>query len=310
MGGFLSPDLMKQGAKLNSYRAFRDANRLAKSNISLVSDLGTSNSVWICKNGPEELFVIKYFAEDDHGGLHFKAEKDLISDNQSLDFMPELIGYDEDSNWLATRFVRHHPTTHVQLKDILNVIAVDFDKVKLSFQPHEFPPGILNSNLHTYESSPLQTVIETELIDLLWFPEFLQEVKLNWKRNSIIHGDMKLSNLVMREKLITVFDWENVSFGSREWDIAGILQSVVAESLGNREVKSWAMQNLEFCINQIIELDDFGRKCFTLKCVQSAFEYSSTASLMPRLAVNMLQIADYAANKQEEKLRKIADYAS
>ena len=310
MGQFLSPDLMEQGVKVNSYRAFRDAIKLAKGNVSLVSHLGTANSVWICKKDSEELFVIKYFTEDDHGRLHYKAEKELISGNQALEFIPEFIGCDEDRNWIATRFIKSHQATPIQLKDVLNVIADGFDNLELSFQAHDFPPGILNSNLHTYENSPLQTVIEAELRNLLWFPEFMQEVKLNWKRNSIVHGDMKLSNLVMRENQITVFDWENVSLGPCEWDIAGILQSVVAESLGSQEIKLWSMRNLKYCIEQIVDLDDFSRKCFALKCVQSAFEYSSTVSLMPRLAVNMLQIAEYAANKNEEKLRKIADYAS
>ena len=310
MREFLSPDPMKQGAKLNSYRAFRDANRLAKGNVSLVSDFGTSNSVWICKNGEEELFVIKYFPEDDHGILHYKAEKELISGNQSLDFIPELIGYDEDNNWLATRFIKSKQTSVVKLKEVLNVITKEFDNLDLSFQAHDFPPGILNSNFGTYKNSPLQTVIEAELRDLLWYPEYMQEIKSDWSRNSIIHGDMKLSNLVMHENHVTIFDWENVSFGSREWDYVGILQSVVVESLGSREIRLWSIKNLKFCIDKIIELDDFGRKCFALRCVQSAFEFTSTASLMPRLAVNMMQIADYAANKDESKLRKIADYAS
>jgi hypothetical protein len=114
----------------------------------------------------------------------------------------------------------------------------------------------------------------------------------------------------MHENQITVFDWENASLGSREWDQAGILQSVIAESLGSGKNRVWSMKNLKYCIDQIFELDDFGRKCFALRCVQSAFEYSSTVSQMPQLAVNMIQIGDYVANEDVEKLRKIADYAS
>ena len=295
---------------MNSYRAFSDANRLALGKVTLVSDSGTSNSVWVCQNGPEELFILKYFSEDDHGNLHFRAERDFITGNGSLAFMPELIGYDDNRNWLATRFIKSSQKTKFQLKDVLEIVTKDFDHLKLSFQAHEFPPGVLNLNLHSYEKSPLQTVIESELIDLDWFPEFIQEVKTFWKSNSIAHGDMKLSNLAMSQNQIAIFDWENVSLGPREWDLAGILQSVIAESLGNREVKMWSIRNLQYCIDRIIDLDDFTRKCFALRCVQSAFEFSSTSSLMPRLAVNMVQIADYAANNDESKLRKISDYAS
>jgi Ser/Thr protein kinase RdoA (MazF antagonist) len=51
-----------------------------------------------------------------------------------------------------------------------------------------------------------------------------------WRSQCIVHGDIKLSNLLVsgkagRARRIVIVDWESVAFGDPAWDIAGLLQS-------------------------------------------------------------------------------------
>ena len=82
-------------ARMNSLRAFQDANSLGGFEISRVSNLGTSNSVWLCSYRKQLKLVLKYFPKDNHGNLHFKSEKNAILKNQELSFFPKMIAFDD-----------------------------------------------------------------------------------------------------------------------------------------------------------------------------------------------------------------------
>ena len=54
-----------------------------------------------------------------------------------------------------------------------------------------------------------------------------------WTASSIVHGDLKFDNVLLSERRNLppkpyIIDWEMVQLGDPAWDVAGILQDVVA----------------------------------------------------------------------------------
>ena len=295
---------------MNPYRAFHDANRLTKNGITSVVDSGTSNSVWICSRNSEEILAIKYFQDNDHGKLHYLAEKELLVKNQNCSFIPEIIDFDDNFKWVATKFAETNLKSVLTLKDVINVIRQNFQVLNVNYHAHESLPGILESTFNISRNSSILRILEMELEKTLWYQADLEYVRDSWQFESLIHGDVKLANIVLGQDAIKIFDWENVTSGRPEWDTVGLLQSVLFEALGAFKSTAWARQYLHDCIEEILSLDEFSRRAFVIRCVQSAFEFSAAADLIPKLAVNMIQIAEYVSMGDIARIREVTRYAS
>ncbi|HKO54578.1 MAG TPA: phosphotransferase, partial [Thermoanaerobaculia bacterium] len=50
-----------------------------------------------------------------------------------------------------------------------------------------------------------------------------------WQVNSLVHGDMKWHNCVASGEGLFLVDWESADLGDAAWDVAGILQSYLAQ---------------------------------------------------------------------------------
>ncbi|WP_197455817.1 T3SS effector HopA1 family protein [Stieleria neptunia] len=62
----------------------------------------------------------------------------------------------------------------------------------------------------------------------------LQRNQSLWCDTSIIHGDLKWDNVMVKpdsESRVTIVDWELAASGDPAWDIAGVLQSYIADSI-------------------------------------------------------------------------------
>jgi tRNA A-37 threonylcarbamoyl transferase component Bud32 len=65
------------------------------------------------------------------------------------------------------------------------------------------------------------------------YPDFgqaLDRVRAGWRRDALIHGDMKFDNVVVRgaqtsEQTLHVVDWELADLGDSAWDVASIFQA-------------------------------------------------------------------------------------
>lgn len=287
---------------MNSLQAFEDASQLFDGQVRSVKSFGTSHSVWLCSNYLGESKVLKYFPKNDHGAFHYQVEKDLIKRNQISTIIPKLIAYDDQNQWFATNYVENCMNSKFQLSDLISILNSEVKRLNVHLVAHKYPQGLLNQDQKSMNLSPIQKIIYYELRKFEWFSEYLEEIRGNWGTQNLIHGDIKLSNILMGDKKIIFVDWESVTRGSPEWDYVGLLQSIVMECMGKGISKEWALLNLEECISMIVKLEEYGRKCLVIRLVQSAFEYSSISHQIPRVAVNLLQIADFVANKNFEKL--------
>jgi len=60
----------------------------------------------------------------------------------------------------------------------------------------------------------------------------LSELRLAWQYDSLIHGDMKWDNCMIKEKpgeepQLTIVDWELIDIGDGAWDVAAILKEYI-----------------------------------------------------------------------------------
>ena len=91
-------------------------------------------------------------------------------------------------------------------------------------------------------------------------------------------------------------------------DLSRTASSPLSEIVARGRNRFWAIANLETCLHLISELDDLTRMAVCLRTIQSAIEYSTNSSRIPIHAVNMLQIAEFIAEKKYPEVKKLREY--
>ena len=97
------------------------------------------------------------------------------------------------------------------------------------------PPWILSFHLMPRGSMQNLSAANGQFMSILQnYPDFgqaLDRLRMAWRRNALIHGDMKFDNVVVESKPDTnpqpmhVVDWELADVGDSAWDVASILQA-------------------------------------------------------------------------------------
>lgn len=96
------------------------------------------------------------------------------------------------------------------------------------------PPWILSFHLMPRGSMQNLSAANGQFVTILQsYPDFgqaLDRVRAGWRRDALIHGDMKFDNVVVRgaqtsDQTMHVVDWELADIGDSAWDIASILQA-------------------------------------------------------------------------------------
>jgi aminoglycoside phosphotransferase (APT) family kinase protein len=96
------------------------------------------------------------------------------------------------------------------------------------------PPWILSFHLTPRGSMQSLSAANGQFVTILQsYPDFgqaLDRARTGWRRNALIHGDMKFDNVVVRaaqtpEQSLHVVDWELADVGDSAWDVASILQA-------------------------------------------------------------------------------------
>ena len=96
------------------------------------------------------------------------------------------------------------------------------------------PPWILSFHLVPHGSMQNLSAANGQFMTILQrYPDFgqaLDRVRAGWRRDALIHGDMKFDNVVIRgaqtsEQTLHVVDWELADVGHAAWDVASILQA-------------------------------------------------------------------------------------
>ena len=93
------------------------------------------------------------------------------------------------------------------------------------------PPWILSFHLMPRGSVQNLSAANGQFMEILQrYPDFgqsLDRIRAGWRRDVLIHGDMKFDNLVARNGsgTMVVVDWELADVGDSAWDVASILQA-------------------------------------------------------------------------------------
>jgi Ser/Thr protein kinase RdoA (MazF antagonist) len=93
------------------------------------------------------------------------------------------------------------------------------------------PPWILSFHLMPRGSVQNLSAANGQFMTILQsYPDFgaaLDRVRAGWRRNALVHGDMKFDNVVVRgdDQTMHVVDWELADVGDSAWDVASILQA-------------------------------------------------------------------------------------
>ncbi len=96
------------------------------------------------------------------------------------------------------------------------------------------PPWILSFHLMPHGSMQGLSAANGQFMSILQsYPDFgqaLDRIRNSWRRNVLVHGDMKFDNVVVRaaqtaEQTMHVVDWELADVGDSAWDVASILQA-------------------------------------------------------------------------------------
>lgn len=96
------------------------------------------------------------------------------------------------------------------------------------------PPWILSFHLVPQSSMQNLSAANGQFMSILQrYPDFgqaLDRIRISWRRNVLVHGDMKFDNVVVRgaqtaEETMHVVDWELADVGDSAWDVASILQA-------------------------------------------------------------------------------------
>lgn len=104
------------------------------------------------------------------------------------------------------------------------------------------PPWILSFHLMPRGSmqnlSPANGQFATILQSYPEFGQALDRVRAGWRRDALMHGDMKFDNIVVRraqtsEQTLHVVDWELADVGDSAWDVASILQAYLSWWIGS-----------------------------------------------------------------------------
>lgn len=93
------------------------------------------------------------------------------------------------------------------------------------------PPWILSFHLMPRGSMQNLSAANGQFMAILQgYPDFglaLDRLRSGWRRNALMHGDMKFDNVVVcpDDESMHVVDWELADVGDSAWDVASILQA-------------------------------------------------------------------------------------
>lgn len=218
----------------------------------VLSQSQSRNSIFQVSRGAKEgLFVKQLVAMDSQNVYLMQKDATVHYMIHSLEifktikqFVPKYFGYDPQSHVLVTSYFsnannlvewsnakKELSINHaVDIAEILSSFHMDLTteiekNTSLQFFNRQLP-WILNSNNTSFlNNDTLSKIIDEDV----FLNNQLDEIRMNWSGNSIIHGDIKLVNFIAvheegKEK-IKLIDWEIANIGDPLWDVAGFLQS-------------------------------------------------------------------------------------
>ena len=293
---------MQMNGSVTATRVFADAVHISGTSIERVQKLNGANSVWLATRNSSNL-VFKYLDSSHHGHSHFDIEDNFFRLNSGATFLPEIVFRDPASFLLVMPFLERKMKPDVKLNQLIGVINDDFPNLQVPMSAHNSPPGILSWWRHGEKRFTLGEKLAIDVIRRYGnLSRSLGRVEEEWSQDVTIHGDLKLANVIIGASDFWLIDWESVSKGIKEWDIAGLLQSCIAEVVIEGPLSPWVIESSSQLKAALQNGDDLLLDCVASRLMQSAVELSQGAQSIPSWAVDLLQAADDIIKRRFEGL--------
>ncbi|QXP58986.1 phosphotransferase [Olleya sp. HaHaR_3_96] len=167
-------------------------------------------------------------------------------------YIPKYHGYDPLSHVLVLDFfkeatdlynlvTKYQVLSHQHAEQIADIF-ISFHKdieeeivnnKSLQFYNREVP-FILRLPEFADKQNPKEKIFEIIKNDEI-LREGLSQLYMEWKGNSLIHGDIKLANFLVTNQghyeEVKLIDWETSNIGDPLWDVAGLVQSYLSISI-------------------------------------------------------------------------------
>ncbi len=234
-------------------KGFIDSETIINGDYLLTQSQSRNSIFKIRLRGNSGLFI-KQLVNVDQQNIYL-MQKDatahylLLHDEEytkAAQYIPRYLGYDPQYNILAVEYFAEAKNLHEltfqekefsqtyaeQMADILssfhfNIKNTVAENPSLQFYSKQIP-WILNINdLINLEqesnNNPVPKFIK-QFSDLCYH---IDQVRLLWKFDSLIHGDIKWQNFIITnpDKNMKLIDWEISDIGDPLWDVSGVFQS-------------------------------------------------------------------------------------
>lgn len=211
-----------------------------------------------------------------------------IVDAVNLDEYKEIEG--EISVELLSNLIHNLSTIHVSQTALEGLSSINFFRKEL--------PWIFSIN-DSYENGELLMPQYWPVVDYirsyssLW--RKLNEARGTWERTSLIHGDIKWSNILISNSRPTeefwLVDWEMADIGDPVWDLAGVYQNIICTEVFKNEESGFQLDPAWSLIKQLNE------KYYASRSISS--ESIHIDKLIDFIVVRLLQSATEINEYQE-----------
>ena len=215
-------------------------------------------SFFVEQNHGQQLFVKQIKPVNDQTRQGFEAESNLYqfaanepSFHTLADLIPPFILYDHLrfvlilENLLGSQELVTYHRTHGSIPiDIAREFGAKLARFHLSgkeassetlnpIAPPERIPWIFSIHRGNYVLSNANRQLLDLALQNKVFSETLDELHNDWQQDTLLHGDVKWINCLLRQTNnnadLYLIDWEMLQLGESLWDVAGFLQSYLCE---------------------------------------------------------------------------------
>jgi hypothetical protein len=247
--------------------------------------------------------VLKYHELEGHQETHSSNEINLYTSNLDSPYIPSLIASDSAQGLLALNFEFSEYAIDIPIHDLLPEIGRITSSLKSDWLTHFHPPGILSWwGFDSDVSVGSKHIIKQLAEQNEWCFGAVETAQAGWEEVNLIHGDMKISNLLFLSNAVKIIDWESVTLGPPEWDEAGLIQSVFCEIIVQGFFADWARRQFADVVEVVSTNGSLERAFLVSRLLQSSLEYSTGSHMVSRTSANILQVAEYIGTNQLHKL--------
>lgn len=283
----------------NPFRAFSDSYLNLGLAATEVMRVGGANSVWLILAGGQPKSVLKYFDVGPHALQHFLTEFHFLEINQDKSILPEILWSENNKKAMALRYYQADPSCSLMADEVLDIFVASLESAKIPAFMHEGKPGIVSwwdvndSGHHAFSLAEL--VLLDSARSSVFIDEAITRLTVHWVESDIVHGDLKLANMILQADNFKVIDWESLGRGPKEWDHGGFLQSVIHEVISGGRFQQWAQNNFKQVVAMLKSGSQLLKDATTARLVQTAMERSQKSHYISLEAANLLQIAEFIA---------------